>query len=103
MAPADQQNGGDIDVSVQSMSSNLKESIIEPPKADNVPANVNGGGNMNGNRKGTITTIAQGAKNIIDKASVPTNSNSHNLRRYHAAKQNFMRSMAGYSLLCYIL
>ena len=25
------------------------------------------------------------------------------IRRYQAAKQNFMRSMAGYSLLCYIL
>mmetsp|Transcript_8530 Transcript_8530/g.13150 ORF Transcript_8530/g.13150 Transcript_8530/m.13150 type:complete len:109 (+) Transcript_8530:2719-3045(+) len=26
-----------------------------------------------------------------------------NIRRYQAAKQNFMKSMAGYSLLCYIL
>lgn len=26
-----------------------------------------------------------------------------NLRKYQAARQNFMKSMAGYSLLCYIL
>lgn len=28
---------------------------------------------------------------------------TYNMRRYYAAKQNFMKSMAGYSLLCYIL
>lgn len=47
--------------------------------------------------------MAEGAKNIIDKAGAPMKDNQQNVRRYHAAKQNFMRSMAGYSLLCYIL
>ena len=42
-------------------------------------------------------------KNIIDKATPPNKQDTYNLRRYSAAKQNFMRSMAGYSLLCYII
>ena len=40
----------------------------------------------------TQTTVNSGGAGIQKQAA-----------RYNAAKQNFLRSMAGYSLLCYIL
>ena len=80
------------------MTSNMKEEgIIEQQAKPAVAAD-------NIVKKNSIKKrMAEGAKNIIDKASVPNKESQQNLRRYQTAKENFMRSMAGYSLLCYIL
>ena len=49
----------------------------------------------------SITTLRQFFIKNFKTHGVQKGSKKH--KRYQAAKQNFMKSMAGYSLLCYIL
>ena len=73
---ADSQPNADGDVSIQSMSS-MKDDVA-PAK----PA----GADKEQKRNSSIKRMAEGAKNIIDKAGAPMKDNQQNLRMYHAAK-----------------